>query len=709
MRKIISILLAALMLSSAFCVLANAEGEFPAPVDGAVVAIDGDEILFDGTVTAAQLATQFDAPVTVRNGDTVLADNDKIAAKNVVSANGAEKTLRNFGDVNGDGKVNVSDVTALLKKIANWDVDAPLLPSDVDANGKISLTDVTALLKKLAGWDDIALGGLRLCYKNEKLPAENEASDLSYYFASSMLKVARSDTENKTGYDAYKLKLAKNEYESCQLYLVSGADCEGLSVEVSDFVNDFGDVMPSEVKWEFYTHFSVLTQIYPWDATKFVADYWPEALPQMTDTFELAKNCSQGLFITAHSAADTPAGLYRATVSIKNADGKVIKNAYVYADVWDFALPDTPYSASAFNLGSGCMARNVPEKSGMTNQECYNAYYEFMLEHNLSDYTLPYNLDTEEGLAYARDPRVTAFAISGMQEAYGGFMYRSDDYIKRAWDIVKNDPEIFAKGYFYYTDEPWGEGLQNVKTRYEHLETLLGIQSKREIRNMTPLGGNDTYADAECQAKGIDAIAYIEPYISLWCPQSLAYLREGEKNNNNASFSWTRSIKKYGDNIDRFAAFKADGDELWWYICCSPQAPYPNFFFWYQGAAVRMVLWQQFMFDIDGLLYYATCHGWGNITRHKFVIDDGGNGDGLLLYAGEMFGGYGPVASWRLPQIRDGFDDFDYLRIAEQKVGRDKVMKVVNTITTGVLKYSEDYRDMEAARDAVAKLIVDEK
>lgn len=57
------------------------------------------------------------------------------------------------GDVNGDGKVNISDVSAILRKIAghkNTDID--LSAADVNGDGKVNVSDVTALLRRIAGW-----------------------------------------------------------------------------------------------------------------------------------------------------------------------------------------------------------------------------------------------------------------------------------------------------------------------------------------------------------------------------------------------------------------------------------------------------------------------------------------------------------------------------------------------------------------------------
>ncbi len=62
------------------------------------------------------------------------------------------------GDANGDGKVNITDATAILKDIAKWDVSIDRRAADVNGDEKVTLTDVTTLLKYLANWEGIVLG-----------------------------------------------------------------------------------------------------------------------------------------------------------------------------------------------------------------------------------------------------------------------------------------------------------------------------------------------------------------------------------------------------------------------------------------------------------------------------------------------------------------------------------------------------------------------
>ncbi len=58
-----------------------------------------------------------------------------------------------YGDVNGDTKINLGDVSAMLNKIAKWDVTIDETAADVDVNGKVNLADVSLVLKHIAKWE----------------------------------------------------------------------------------------------------------------------------------------------------------------------------------------------------------------------------------------------------------------------------------------------------------------------------------------------------------------------------------------------------------------------------------------------------------------------------------------------------------------------------------------------------------------------------
>lgn len=64
-----------------------------------------------------------------------------------------------YGDANGDGNVNVSDASLILKHVAMWeDLEIDLIAADVNGDEKVNLADVSMILKYIAGWEGIVLG-----------------------------------------------------------------------------------------------------------------------------------------------------------------------------------------------------------------------------------------------------------------------------------------------------------------------------------------------------------------------------------------------------------------------------------------------------------------------------------------------------------------------------------------------------------------------
>ena len=63
-----------------------------------------------------------------------------------------------IGDINGDHWFTLSDVTALLKHLAGWDVFIYTMHADVTHDTNINLADVTYILRAIAKWSDYSLG-----------------------------------------------------------------------------------------------------------------------------------------------------------------------------------------------------------------------------------------------------------------------------------------------------------------------------------------------------------------------------------------------------------------------------------------------------------------------------------------------------------------------------------------------------------------------
>ncbi len=154
-NRIFSLIIAILMMFSAVSVYAAGD-TVPTLKESSQLTADLDSGYIRGiwgTVTAAKLAEEFDGTVEIRSGGTVKSGNTPVASDDTVSLGEASLSVLIYGDADRNGKINLSDVSGMLKYIAKWDVDLCIAATDVAMNGKVNLGDVSVLLKWIAGWD----------------------------------------------------------------------------------------------------------------------------------------------------------------------------------------------------------------------------------------------------------------------------------------------------------------------------------------------------------------------------------------------------------------------------------------------------------------------------------------------------------------------------------------------------------------------------
>lgn len=714
MKKALAFLLAAVMLAAPTAVLAEDVGLVLADtsyltLDRASGYIDG----IDGEITAAELAANFAVEISVigsaggeKTGNTPVATDDAVTC-----GSDSLKALI-YGDVDRNGRINLADVIAVLKYIAGWGTGISADAANVDTSSEaVDLADATKLLKYAADFDDISLGDVRMVFENRKLDAEYEDSAMELFFETSLRKLGRSETES-TGEYSYKMKLARNETESCQFFLTATEMREGLTAELTDFVHESGrDTLEGEILREYYYAISLYQQLLPLDITSWDSDYYAEPLLPNRTSFEVMADASQGFVINVTADKDALAGMYKSRLDIKNEAGQVIKTADVYAYVWDFTLPDMPRSASAFGINRGEIVRygSSPEYTDFTDQ--YKVYYDFLLDYKLTPAEMPYDILDSRADEYMDDPRVTSFrtvpelAEYALTDFFGNGNIKNVDWDPEAtgaklvatMNKVNSKPEWAWKSYFTILDEPYDLDMFN---RIKNVDDWMKGYVE-DFNLMLCMATNGVYS----QSPFIDLVDFVQPYLDIWCPQSPAYTLHDDKTPR--AYRWninTRSYRERGNYIDRIDTISDEGDRQWWYICCAPEIPYPNYFNFYHGTVIRVLMWQQFMFNVEGILYWDTTSYWSSFSKYVY---GGGNGDGMLLYPGNFYGFNGePIASYRLMCARDGFDDYDYLSLAEEVAGRAAVDEVIGAVTVASLDYTEDPDVLEASRDAIAELIL---
>lgn len=120
---------------------------------------------------------------------------------------------------------------------------------------------------------------------------------------------------------------------------------------------------------------------------------------------------------------------------------------------------------------------------------------------------------------------------------------------------------------------------------------------------------------------------------------------------------------------------KAAGQRIWWYHCAMSRGDpihrggsWPSFFVDDGAMAARTIGFYTWHFGFEGFLYYLTDMAYqkdNDPWRSVFYFN--ANGDGTLFYPGtpDQIGGTHdiPVSSLRLALIRQGLQDYEYLKL----------------------------------------------
>ncbi len=179
------------------------------------------------------------------------------------------------------------------------------------------------------------------------------------------------------------------------------------------------------------------------------------------------------------------------------------------------------------------------------------------------------------------------------------------------------------------------------------------------------------------------------------------------------------------------------GRELWLYTsceshgcgpdttCAEPEPPtsetdgWPGYVIDQPASQARAMGWIAYEYDVTGELYYSATWSLEDAWTSQCVF--GGNGDGTLFYPGRPEGYLGsaasviggrtdiPIESLRLKRIRDGREDYEYLRELESR-GRGGRARAVAEGLIGAREVASreatfSQADLDAARCELARML----
>lgn len=501
---------------------------------------------------------------------------------------------------------------------------------------------------------------------------QNLLSVYSHSFYASTEKVNKYDAIKKE--KSYTMYLAKNESENCQFVMRARDDRRDSFIEIGEFKNEAGEILPSEI-----------CKVCLVETDEGINGKKPDPLVpiEKRTEFSCASECNYIFLINVKSDKATSAGDYTATITFGNTGGDPKyeqSSAEIKAHVWNFELPDAFTMDTAMGLGKSDIA--AQHGVDVNSPECLNLYieyYNFLLEHGISAYNLPYDILDSRADAYMSDPRVKSFCIP----------YGSDEMIKAYYDKLSTNNEWMKKAYFYPIDEP--HSPENIETYNNMCARLSRLFPGYNM--VTPFYTNNIDGVAETN---VDIQAGKSNII---CPESVLF--------DEASFCETVRNRV------------ASGDKVWWYVCCgpAPTSDYCNLFVQQEGIRHRILFWQQKQYDVTGLLYWSTNYWcdtqnkdgvrtspWNSAWSTPWTGDDT-YGDGSLLYPGNRIGINGPVSSLRLEAVLNGIEDYEYLTMAEKLLGKKETDKIIKKVSNNLTDYTYSDKTFENVRIELGNML----
>jgi hypothetical protein len=186
-----------------------------------------------------------------------------------------------------------------------------------------------------------------------------------------------------------------------------------------------------------------------------------------------------------------------------------------------------------------------------------------------------------------------------------------------------------------------------------------------------------------------DAAPVMIPWIDIWCP------------------IYSRPIKP-----ETYRQLAERGSKLWAYTCCAPHSPVATYHVdTIKGYEPRIIKWACWKMKAEGFLYWAMCldrvypnpwltamTGWRANGDGTFFFAGARNGPGISDNATPLRPIMGPLADFRIKQVREGLEDWEYLLLCEKIMGREFVEQIVAEVYREAPKEGRPLTEAELER-----------
>ncbi len=564
-----------------------------------------------------------------------------------------------------------------------------------------------------------------------------QAKDLAVWWCESGWKVGREralPVKPSGKPQPVSVSAARGEFEPVQVVLRPEKDGELLSAEVTPLRKGWGSTTPIAVRINEVAYVQVT---HPTDSTC-RPGWYPDPLPVLGLRLALAAGKNQPLWLTFQVAREASPGDYRGELKLKTSLGEVRVPLAVH--VYDFAMPAETHLKSALGLSTHYINHYQGLKRPEDKEAVYEKYLANFAEHRISPYSF-----------YDYAPIDIRFAGQGTNKQAQVDFTKFDQAAERWLDQAHFNTFVLplrgmGGGTFHSRHLGELEGFKEGTPEFARLfqDYLSQIEAHLRKRNWLPKAFTYWFDEPapkdfdfvvegmkrlNAAAPGIKRMLTVEPeppllgYVDIWC---------------GLTPKWTPELVRERRQV---------GEEVWWYICCGPTAPYVTEFIDHPGTELRLWPWQSWQYGVQGILIWETLYWtspaafpppklqdpWTDPMSYKSGYDQQpgqigywGNGDGRFLYpprrdatANQAPCLDAPVNSLRWENLRDGMEDYEYFWLLQQAMESEllwrgetdlyrqakELLQVTHEVSQDLTHFTTDPRVMLAYRDRVACLI----
>ena len=406
------------------------------------------------------------------------------------------------------------------------------------------------------------------------------------------------------------LTAARGETESFQLVVAADQKpVKNLRISATPLASTLGHVIPSENIAIFHERFVEVKK--PSGNRQLQPRWWSDALvPFRQSTVEIAPRQSAAFWISVQVPQDAEPGFYFGALDLDSSEGH--RELYVGIEVKNATLPAPTMRATAalyYDILRDWHGKNIGPQSDADWQKTKRAYYDFLLQYRINAYDLPVAPDDAAFAPYLRDPRVLSIRTPAPD---------APDFAPFVAALKQGG--ALQKAFSYRHDEPSPETYAAIRSDARKLQAA-------EVKQLVTVAPH----------------LELENAVDIWCPNIGDALALGHL------------------DLASLARERKKGRETWWYTMAIPRAPHPTWLLDDDAHAIRLFGWQMARWEISGFVY-SMVHGWGPKPLESLVSFADTNGDGTLVYPGELVGERGPIPSIRLMLLRDAIEDYELLR-----------------------------------------------